>query len=111
REYLTSLRQRRQFDLAVVDPPTFSNSKRMDDDWDVQQDHADLLTATLAVMKPDGKVFFSTNSRRFKFDESSLKGATVREITKHTIPEDFRNKRIHRCWRIVKQSADAAPDG
>jgi 23S rRNA (guanine2445-N2)-methyltransferase / 23S rRNA (guanine2069-N7)-methyltransferase len=104
REYLASLRGRPQFDLAVVDPPTFSNSKRMDDDWDVQQDHAELLAATLAVMKPGGEIFFSTNSRRFKFDETAVAGATCREITRHTIPEDFRNKRIHRCWRIVKRA-------
>jgi 23S rRNA G2069 N7-methylase RlmK/C1962 C5-methylase RlmI len=103
RDYLASLRGRPKFDLAIVDPPTFSNSKRMDDDWDVQQDHAELLAATLEVLRPGGVLFFSTNSRRFKFEESALAGATVREITKHTIPEDFRNKRIHRCWRIVKQ--------
>jgi 23S rRNA (guanine2445-N2)-methyltransferase / 23S rRNA (guanine2069-N7)-methyltransferase len=108
REYLASLRGTPQFDLAVVDPPTFSNSKRMDDDWDVQQDHADLLSAVLEQMRPGGVVFFSTNSRRFKFDEAALHGAAFREISKQTVPEDFRNKRIHRCWRLVKQSADAA---
>jgi 23S rRNA G2069 N7-methylase RlmK/C1962 C5-methylase RlmI len=53
-------------------------------------------------MKPGGVIFFSTNSRRFKFDESRLAGATSREISKHTVPEDYRNKRIHRCWRIAK---------
>ncbi len=108
REYLASLRGAPQFDLAVVDPPTFSNSKRMDDDWDVQRDHDELLTAVLAHLCAGGVLFFSTNSRRFKFDEAALAGAACREISKHTVPEDFRNKRIHRCWRIVKQSADAA---
>jgi 23S rRNA (cytosine1962-C5)-methyltransferase len=110
REYLASLASERQFDLAVVDPPTFSNSKRMDDDWDVQQDHAELLAATLEHMAPRGIVFFSTNSRRFKFEESAIRGASYREVSKQTVPEDFRNKRIHRCWRIVKQSAGAARD-
>jgi 23S rRNA G2069 N7-methylase RlmK/C1962 C5-methylase RlmI len=108
RDYLASLRGAPQFDLAVVDPPTFSNSKRMDDDWDVQQDHADLLAATLARLKPGGLLFFSTNSRKFKFDETALVDATAREISKHTVPEDFRNKRIHRCWRIVKAGGQAA---
>lgn len=103
REYLASLPGTPQFDLAVVDPPTFSNSKRMDDDWDVQQDHAELLAATLEHMAPGGVVFFSTNSRRFKFDESAISGASFREISKQTVPEDFRNKRIHRSWRIVKR--------
>jgi 23S rRNA (guanine2445-N2)-methyltransferase / 23S rRNA (guanine2069-N7)-methyltransferase len=108
RDYLASLRGAPQFDLAVVDPPTFSNSKRMDDDWDVQQDHVDLLAATLARLKPGGLLFFSTNSRKFKFDETSLVDATAREISKHTVPEDFRNKRIHRCWRIVKAGGQVA---
>jgi 23S rRNA G2069 N7-methylase RlmK/C1962 C5-methylase RlmI len=103
RDYLVSLSGKPRFDLAVVDPPTFSNSKRGVDDWDVQQDHAELLAETLNQMKPGGVVFFSTNSRRFKFEEAAIEGATWREITKQTIPEDFRNKRIHRCWRIVKK--------
>jgi 23S rRNA G2069 N7-methylase RlmK/C1962 C5-methylase RlmI len=103
REYLASLRGEPPFDLAVIDPPTFSNSKRLDGDWDVQRDHAEMLGAALAHMRPGGVLFFSTNFRRFKLDESALAGAAVREITKQTIPEDFRNKRIHRCWRIVKQ--------
>ena len=104
REFLASLRGRPQFDLAVVDPPTFSNSKRLDGDWDVQRDHAGLLQQVLSVMRPGGTVFFSTNFRKFKLDEDALTGAVVREITKHTIPEDFRNKRIHRCWRITTPS-------
>jgi 23S rRNA (guanine2445-N2)-methyltransferase / 23S rRNA (guanine2069-N7)-methyltransferase len=53
-------------------------------------------------MRPGGVVYFSTNSRRFKLDEPALAGAAIREISSRTIPEDFRNKRIHRCWRLVK---------
>jgi 23S rRNA (guanine2445-N2)-methyltransferase / 23S rRNA (guanine2069-N7)-methyltransferase len=102
REFLRGLNRKREFDLAVVDPPTFSNSKRLEEDWDVQRDHGGLLRQVLDVMRPGGTVFFSTNSRRFKLDEAALAGATVREISKQTVPEDFRNKRIHRCWRIVK---------
>lgn len=102
RAFVDSLQGRPQFDLAVIDPPTFSNSKRLEDDWDVQQDYAWLLDETLRCMNPGGVIFFSTNSRRFKFDEQGLRGATAREISKQTVPEDFRNKRIHRCWRIVK---------
>ena len=102
REFVASLNGQPQFDLAVVDPPTFSNSKRVDDDWDVQQDYQLLLNETLRCMTPGGVIYFSTNSRKFKFDEESLRGAAVREISKQTVPEDFRNQRIHRCWRIVK---------
>ena len=101
REFVASLNGRPQFDLAVVDPPTFSNSKRVEDDWNVQQDYEWLLNEVLRCMTPGGVIFFSTNSRKFKFDEE-LQGATVREISNKTVPEDFRNKRIHRCWRIVK---------
>ena len=102
RAFIDSLEGRPQFDLAVIDPPTFSNSKRLDDDWDVQQDYAWLLDETLRCMNPGGVIFFSTNSRKFKFDERGLRGASAREISKQTVPEDFRNKRIHRCWRILK---------
>ncbi|HLA84278.1 MAG TPA: bifunctional 23S rRNA (guanine(2069)-N(7))-methyltransferase RlmK/23S rRNA (guanine(2445)-N(2))-methyltransferase RlmL [Thermoguttaceae bacterium] len=90
------------FDLAVVDPPTFSNSKRTDRDWDIQRDYAELLNALLQRMSPGGVVFFSTNFRRFKFDPATIPGATFREITRQTLPPDFRNQRIHRCWRIVR---------
>jgi 23S rRNA G2069 N7-methylase RlmK/C1962 C5-methylase RlmI len=104
REFLASLGREQLFDLAVVDPPTFSNSKRLDDYWDVQRDHGLLLEQVLRVMRPGGTIFFSTNSRRFKLDETALAGANVREISRQTVPEDFRNKRIHRCWRIVKKT-------
>jgi 23S rRNA G2069 N7-methylase RlmK/C1962 C5-methylase RlmI len=93
-----------RFDLAVVDPPTFSNSKRLEQDWDVQRDHARLLQQVLAHTSPGGILFFSTNSRRFKLDQAVLAATTVREISRQTVPEDFRNQRIHRCWRIVKQA-------
>jgi 23S rRNA (cytosine1962-C5)-methyltransferase len=104
REFLASLGREQLFDLAVVDPPTFSNSKRLDDYWDVQRDHGLLLEQVLRVMRPGGTILFSTNSRRFKLDETALAGANVREISRQTVPEDFRNKRIHRCWRIVKKT-------
>ncbi len=90
------------YDLAVVDPPTFSNSKTTDTVWDIQRDHGALLGRLGRLMAPGGVVFFSTNSRRFKLDEHALAWGRVREISKQTVPEDFRNKRIHRCWRIVK---------
>ncbi|MFW6061893.1 MAG: bifunctional 23S rRNA (guanine(2069)-N(7))-methyltransferase RlmK/23S rRNA (guanine(2445)-N(2))-methyltransferase RlmL [Planctomycetota bacterium] len=91
------------WDLAVADPPTFSNSKALERDWDVQRDHVELLNLLLARMSPGGVVYFSTNFRKFKLDQPAIEGAAeIREITNQTIPEDFRNKRIHRCWRIVR---------
>ena len=91
------------WDLAVVDPPTFSNSTMVKIDWDIQTRHAELLTALAARMSGGGVIYFSTNFRRFKLDEHALAhaGVSVHEITGRTIPEDFRNKRIHRCWRMV----------
>lgn len=98
--YLDSLPDAPRFDLAVVDPPTFSNSKRLDNDWDIQRDAVPLLKSLRRKMAEGGTVYFSTNFRRFKLDESALAGYTVREISKATVPEDFRNQRIHRCWRL-----------
>jgi len=100
-EFLSSPHETEKYDLAIVDPPTFSNSKRLDHDWDVQQDFVPLLEKVITKMAPSGVIYFSTNSRRFKLDEAALDGVTIREISKQTVPEDFRNKRIHRCWRMV----------
>ncbi len=103
-EYLGHLPGKPCFDLAVVDPPTFSNSKRTEDIWEVQRDHAALLDAVFQRMAPGGVVYFSTNFRRFKLAEGELEGVTVREISRQTVPPDFRNRRIHRCWRMVRAS-------
>ncbi len=100
-QFIEGLEPKSQFDLAVIDPPTFSNSKQLDRDWDVQRDHARLLSEVAARLSPGGVIYFSTNFRRFKLDEASLTGLTLREISRQTVPEDFRNKRIHRCWRMV----------
>ncbi|HVC93361.1 MAG TPA: class I SAM-dependent methyltransferase [Pirellulales bacterium] len=92
----------RAYDLAVVDPPTFSNSKKTEHDWDIQRDHVELLTRVAELMSPGGTIFFSTNSRRFKFATDGIPDVTVREISRQTVPEDFRNQRIHRCWKLVR---------
>ncbi len=89
------------YDLAIIDPPTFSNSKRTDEIFDVQRDHITLLTSTAKLMPTGGVIYFSTNFRRFKFNPEYIPSLDSREITKQTIPEDYRNKRIHRCWRMV----------
>ncbi|MCP4095345.1 MAG: bifunctional 23S rRNA (guanine(2069)-N(7))-methyltransferase RlmK/23S rRNA (guanine(2445)-N(2))-methyltransferase RlmL [Planctomycetaceae bacterium] len=94
--------KRKRFDLAIVDPPTFSNSKQTELDWDVQERHCELLEKVHGVMRLGGVVYFSTNFRRFKFDDQYLGDLfEIREISKQTVPEDFRNRRIHRCWRLV----------
>ncbi len=103
-EFLRSLPRSRDgmFDLAVVDPPTFSNSKTTTVDWDVQRDHVELLNLVLDRHASGGKLYFSTNFRRFKLDESGIQAASIREISRQTVPPDFRNKRIHRCWLLSK---------
>jgi len=97
------LRQRtdERWDLAVVDPPTFSNSKRMQDVFDVQRDHTWLLNRVLQLIVPGGTVFFSTNFRKFRLDAQALRARSVQDISKQTVPEDFRNKRIHQCFKLT----------
>ena len=101
KDFLSSLSGEAKYSLAVVDPPTFSNSKRLNYYWDIQRDHLPMLQQLIPHMTCGGVIFFSTNSRRFKLDEASLGDVTLREISRQTVPEDFRNKRIHRCWRLI----------
>ncbi|MFM8736076.1 MAG: class I SAM-dependent methyltransferase [Pirellulales bacterium] len=90
------------FDLMVIDPPTYSRSARSETPWDVERDHVPLLELAAANLSPSGVIYFSTNFRRFHLDAERLAGRfTIREITARTIPEDFRNARIHRAWRLV----------
>lgn len=93
----------RQYDLIFLDPPTFSNSKRMDDVFDIQNDHVQLIKNAVTLLAPEGILYFSTNFRRFKIDLPGLSDLTVEDISAATIPEDFsRNPRIHYCWKITK---------
>lgn len=98
-------RCREQFDLIFVDPPTFSNSKRMHDSWDVQRDHVNLLNMLTARLTPGGKVIFSNNKRRFKIDTAALTeaGWQIKDISAATLPEDFkRNPNIHVCFELTR---------
>jgi len=94
----------RQFDLIFVDPPTFSNSKRMEDSWDVQRDHIKLMTNLKRILRPNGTIVFSNNKRSFKMDFAKLEelGLSAVEISHKTLPLDFeRNKQIHNCWLVT----------
>ncbi|HDR1062249.1 bifunctional 23S rRNA (guanine(2069)-N(7))-methyltransferase RlmK/23S rRNA (guanine(2445)-N(2))-methyltransferase RlmL [Pasteurella multocida] len=98
----------RQFDLIFVDPPTFSNSKRMEDSWDVQRDHIKLMSNLKRILRPNGTIVFSNNKRGFKMDVEGLEtiGLSAVDITAKTLPLDFeRNKQIHNCW-VVRLKAD-----
>lgn len=99
-EWIAHCRDR--FDVIFIDPPTFSNSKRMDGVFDVQRDHVDILLVALELLTPGGEIIFSNNYRRFKLDTEALTGCQVEEWSKRTLPTDFaRNPRIHQCWRIT----------
>lgn len=94
-----------RFDLIILDPPTFSNSKRTEHTLDINRDWSSLVTKCLSILNPGGVLYFSSNSRRLSFDESLLpEGTEVKDITGLTVPEDYRNKKIHRCWKLSKKS-------
>jgi len=103
-------RARARYDLIFLDPPTFSNSKSMRRDFDVQRDHVWLLKQTARRLSPDGILLFSTNFRRFKLDVEALPELACEDITRTTIPPDFqRNQRIHQCWQCVLSQAPSSP--
>lgn len=90
------------FDLVFVDPPAFSNSKKMKGTWDTQRDHPVLLHLIMKWVRPGGTVYFSNNLRQFSPDFSKLAVTSIKDISLQTIPEDFRNKKIHYCYKIVR---------
>jgi len=91
---------RARFDLIVLDPPSFSNSKRMRATFDVQRDHFALLQTTLGLLAPGGELFFSNNRQGFRLDPRVAEMASVEEITGQTVPPDFRRHTPHRCWLL-----------
>lgn len=93
-----------QFDLIFIDPPTFSNSKRMEDSFDVQRDHVNLLGALVKLLSPTGELVFSNNKRKFKMDIETLTkmNIMVKNIDDITLPMDYkRNPHIHNTWLIT----------
>ncbi len=100
-QYLQAAAQAgKTFDLIVMDPPSFSNSKKMLDILDIQRDHQKLIDGAMALLASDGLLFFSNNLRSFALDEAVAQKYAVKEISKQSVPEDFRNKKIHQCWEI-----------
>ncbi len=94
-----------QYDLIFLDPPSFSSSKRMNSSFDVQRDHASLISKTVQRLAQNGLLIFSNNLRHFKMEQNILATLQVKDVTKATIPKDFeRNPRIHNCWEIGKKS-------
>jgi len=104
---LTWLRnENRSYDLVLIDPPTFSNSKRFRDIFDVQRDHVKLIQAAARLLKRDDIILFSSNYRKFKMDLEALKGFGLEDLSMITLPPDFKRRpQIHHCWKITKQMA------
>ena len=95
--------QNNYFDIIILDPPTFSNSKSMKEIFDVQQMHVELINLCLDKLKYSGELVFSTNARKFHLEGEMIKGA-VKEITTSTEPFDFKGKLLRWCYSIVKQA-------
>jgi 23S rRNA (guanine2445-N2)-methyltransferase / 23S rRNA (guanine2069-N7)-methyltransferase len=90
-----------RFDLIFLDPPTFSNSKRMDGVLDVQRDHVGMIRRSLKLLRPAGRLVFSTNYTRFKLDAEALADLAIEDISAATVPKDFeRHARIHKCFVV-----------
>lgn len=89
------------FDLIFLDPPTFSNSKKMEEDFEVEKDQVILIKHCLRLLAPAGTLYFSNNKRKFKLDPAILQMANIQDITEKTIPLDFRDQKIHHCYKIT----------
>ena len=101
RQWLARARDR--YDLILLDPPTFSNSKRLEETFDVQRDHVELLRHVLRRLAPNGALIFSTNHRKFRLDRDALADVRIEDWSRRTRPPDFaRNPKIHQCWRITQ---------
>jgi 23S rRNA (cytosine1962-C5)-methyltransferase len=101
KQYLKTLK-RDSFDLVVMDPPTFSNSKRMKDFLDIQRDHVEMLNDVLAATSAGGVIYFSTNFTKFVIEKESINATEIKDITKATTPFDFEGKLKRWCYKIVR---------
>lgn len=91
---------RNQFDLIILDPPSFSNSKRMDDVFDVQRDHEKMILKLMSILSENGVLYFSNNNRKFSLSQKVEEQFKVKDISLQSIPKDFRDTKIHVCYKI-----------
>ena len=118
-------KRKERWDIIICDPPTFSNSKRTPQFFDVNRHWQDLIRSCCKVLSAEGVLYFSTNSRTLRFNAAELSDRpsgtvgedrfvyqntlfTVQDISAQSIPEDFRNKKIHRVWKIAMDKANAS---
>ncbi len=90
------------YDLIILDPPTFSNSKRMKDVLDIQRDHTTIINQCLGILDTKGILVFSTNYRNFELETDKLSSQKIKDITKQTTPFDFEGKLKRKCFWIEK---------
>ncbi|WP_227369765.1 bifunctional 23S rRNA (guanine(2069)-N(7))-methyltransferase RlmK/23S rRNA (guanine(2445)-N(2))-methyltransferase RlmL [Halomonas sp. M20] len=95
-----------EFDLIFLDPPTFSNSKKMEESLDIQRDHGRLLDLAMARLASEGTLIFSNNQRRFKLDDALLERYAVEDISAQTFDPDFqRRPNLHHCFLMRHREA------
>ena len=105
KEFLSEHAPESRYDLIIVDPPTFSNSKSMDYTFDVKTQHVELIDRCMALLARGGETVFSTNFRSFRLDEGLLQKYVVEDVSAWSIPQDFRDQKIHKCYRIKARSS------
>lgn len=96
------LRSDCKYDLIIIDPPTISRSKKMSQFFDLHVEYIPLITKSLNLLDKGGMLIFSTNSRKFDFDLSRFPGCLIEDISIKTIPLDFHDQKIHKCWKIIR---------
>lgn len=97
-------KDKKEYNIIIVDPPTFSNSRKMNGTFDIQRDYVSLLKACIAILSEDGYIIFSTNFTKFHFDPGRFQNIHSKNITNMTIDEDYSKKRKpHRCWIMEKK--------
>ena len=95
------IQEKDKFDIIILDPPTFSNSKSTQNVLDINRDWPDLVKNAVSLLNSNGILYFSTNSTRLSFDEKKLpKNTDYKDISIESIPKDFEGTKCHRCWKI-----------
>ncbi|MBK5271580.1 MAG: class I SAM-dependent methyltransferase [Bacteroidia bacterium] len=101
KEYLQEIPSA-SFDIIIMDPPTFSNSKRMNDFLDIQKDHVILINGCMRILEPGGVLYFSTNYQKFLLDKEKINSSLIKDITRQTTPFDFEGRLLRQCYSITK---------
>jgi 23S rRNA (guanine2445-N2)-methyltransferase / 23S rRNA (guanine2069-N7)-methyltransferase len=96
-------REGHSYQVIFLDPPTFSNSKKMAQTLDISRDHVELINLVMKLLDDEGILIFSCNAKRFKLDEDKLANYSIQDITKLTTSEDFKRKPLHKCWCLSKK--------